>query len=154
MKCTQIIESDDPNTWTDNYFCAPIDSPLSFTWSSAGNTCGGDGSVQILELADPHKWDDNYLCWSFDEGAVFSASRGDMFNILDFVRYGINGNSSDSLANIINIFILLIGVLLIINIIIIICFGIYCCNKNKKGYQIIKYDSKVSEEQDPDILNN
>ena len=68
MKCTQILESADPHSWHDNYFCAPADSPLSFKWSSAGNTCGGDGSIQIVESADPHTWDDNYLCWTYNEG--------------------------------------------------------------------------------------
>ena len=74
MKCTHILEASDPNTWNDNYLCVPTDSPMTFTWSSAGPHCGGNGIVQILEPSDPHTWNDNYLCWTFAERMYHSLS--------------------------------------------------------------------------------
>jgi hypothetical protein len=62
MRCTQIIESADPDTWNDNYLCVPPSSPLIFSWSSAG-PIAGKSCVQITESADPHSWMDNYLCY-------------------------------------------------------------------------------------------
>lgn len=59
MTCTQILETADPNTWHDNYFCAT--TPLGMRWNSAGPIAGME-CTQILETADPHTWDDNYLC--------------------------------------------------------------------------------------------
>jgi hypothetical protein len=61
MKCIQIKEPSDPNTWTDNYFCLPSDSPLNLQWSNAG-PIAGKACIQWSEPADPHTWNDNYLC--------------------------------------------------------------------------------------------
>lgn len=57
--CVQILESADPHTWSDNYFCSPYD--IGMRWSSAG-VIPGMTCVQTLETADPHTWADNYLC--------------------------------------------------------------------------------------------
>jgi hypothetical protein len=59
MRCTQLLETADPNTWQDNFLCAAED--LGVRWSSAG-PIAGMRCTQILEGADPHTWDDNYLC--------------------------------------------------------------------------------------------
>jgi hypothetical protein len=59
MMCTQILETADPDTWSDNYFCAARD--LGLRWSSAG-PIAGMRCTQIVETADPHTWADNYLC--------------------------------------------------------------------------------------------
>jgi len=80
MRCTQIVEAADPFTWKDNYLCVPSDSPITFTWSSAGPHCGGNGIVQILEPSDPHTWKDNYLCWTFAEPQFYWSSAGPIAN--------------------------------------------------------------------------
>jgi hypothetical protein len=59
MTCTQVVETADPHTWSDNYFCSTVD--LGMRWSSAG-PIPGMRCTQILETADPHTWSDNYLC--------------------------------------------------------------------------------------------
>ena len=61
MKCIQIKEPSDPNTWTDNYLCLPSDSPLNLQWSHAG-PIAGKACIQWSEPSDPHTWNDNYLC--------------------------------------------------------------------------------------------
>ena len=66
-KCTQIIETADPHTWRDNYFCweAECTDP-EIRWSSAG-PIAGMRCTHIVETADSHTWNDNYLCvphWS------------------------------------------------------------------------------------------
>jgi hypothetical protein len=59
--CTQILEPQDPDTWTDNYFCASSD--LGMRWSFAG-PISGMRCTSIYEPAEPpgHTWRDNYLC--------------------------------------------------------------------------------------------
>ena len=64
MKCTQIREPSDPNTWADNYLCLPSNSPLNLQWSYAG-PIRGKACIRWLETADPHTWRDNYLCGKF-----------------------------------------------------------------------------------------
>ncbi len=59
MECTQIVETADPHTWSDNYFCAPRGTGAR--WSSAG-PIPGMRCTQITEPADPHTWNDNFLC--------------------------------------------------------------------------------------------
>ena len=62
MKCTQIREPADPNTWWDNYLCVPYDSTLDFLWSYRG-AISGKACIQWDDSAeDPHKWHDNFLC--------------------------------------------------------------------------------------------
>ena len=61
QKCVQITETADPDTWTDNYICLPLDTPYDFKWNSAGPLEGLE-CIQWLEPADPDTWDDNYLC--------------------------------------------------------------------------------------------
>jgi hypothetical protein len=61
MRCTQVLEPADPNTWTDNFVCLPPRSPYNFQWSYAG-PLRGQMCVQWNEPADPHTWGDNYLC--------------------------------------------------------------------------------------------
>ena len=69
--CTQIIESADPYTWNDNYFCA--DSNYGIAWSSAG-PIANMRCTQIIESADPHSWNDNYLCIPNTSNIYFSWS--------------------------------------------------------------------------------
>jgi hypothetical protein len=59
MSCTQISEPSDPNSWTDNYFCAR--ESIGARWSNAG-AISGMRCTQIRETSDPHTWNDNYLC--------------------------------------------------------------------------------------------
>lgn len=61
MTCTQINESSDPHTWTDNYFCSDIARGLR--WSNAG-PIDGMTCTQITEGSEPaaHTWNDNFLC--------------------------------------------------------------------------------------------
>ncbi len=61
MECIQILETADPDTWDDNYFCSKEYEGIS--WSSAG-PIQGMRCTQITEGAEPsnHTWNDNYLC--------------------------------------------------------------------------------------------
>ena len=60
--CIQILESADPHTWNDNYFCWKQDCrDPGIRWSSAGRI-SWMRCTRILETADPHTWNDNYLC--------------------------------------------------------------------------------------------
>ncbi len=61
MTCTQIVETSDPHTWTDNYFCS--DQQRQLRWSSAG-PIEGMTCTQITEGSEPaaHAWNDNFLC--------------------------------------------------------------------------------------------
>lgn len=68
MQCTQIVESADPNTWNDNFFCAQTD--IGLRWSSSAPV-PGMRCTQILESADPHTWNDNWLCVPQDSPYTF-----------------------------------------------------------------------------------
>ena len=61
MECVQILETADPDTWNDNYFCSKEYEGIA--WSSAG-PISGMRCTQITEAAEPssHTWNDNYLC--------------------------------------------------------------------------------------------
>jgi hypothetical protein len=63
MYCTQILETADPHTWSDNYFCS--DQLIGMRWSSAGPISGME-CTQIYEAADPDTWSDNFLCVPHD----------------------------------------------------------------------------------------
>jgi Astacin (Peptidase family M12A) len=56
--CIAVPEPDDPDTWSDNFFCA---SKPGAVWSYAGKRAGMN-CVSVNEPADPHSWADNYLC--------------------------------------------------------------------------------------------
>lgn len=61
--CTQIEEIADPNTWSDNYICAPQDYGLQFRSNGTipGMTCMN--MPQPAPYAYSWTWADNYLCW-------------------------------------------------------------------------------------------
>ena len=69
--CTQLIESADPHTWSDNYLCADVN--YGFLWSSAG-PISGMRCTQFQEPSDPHTWMDNYLCVPHDSRLQLSWS--------------------------------------------------------------------------------
>lgn len=93
MSCTQALETADPNTWNDNYICAPASSGLQFYWTSneglnlygpnganssgaaaqaSFNTMRAQGKCAKWDIPeDPHTWYDNYLC-SNQTGLTFS----------------------------------------------------------------------------------
>merc|ERR550539_576212 len=62
MRCTQITEPDDPDTWDDNFLCVPNDSKLHFSWTHNGQTAGKKCLDWDDSAEDPHTWGDNYLC--------------------------------------------------------------------------------------------
>lgn len=61
MECVQALETADPDTWNDNYFCSREYEGVA--WSSSG-TIAGMRCIQITEGAElsGHTWNDNYLC--------------------------------------------------------------------------------------------
>lgn len=81
MTCTNVTEGAEPlaSAWSDNYLCAPKQSPLELSWSSAG-PIAGKTCVHFNETLDlANSWSDNYLCYSqvsrFSEGDfAFSAA--------------------------------------------------------------------------------
>jgi hypothetical protein len=61
MKCTQILEGSDSDSWNDNYLCIPKESTLELQWSYSGPVSDMK-CTQIIEGSDPDTWNDNYLC--------------------------------------------------------------------------------------------
>ena len=70
MACTAIHESKGPapQTWDDNFLCAPPQSPYAFSYSNAGPI---DGKTCVLwnETAAP-SWNDNAVCTSTPSTAL------------------------------------------------------------------------------------
>lgn len=64
MDCTGVHESAEPlaSVWADNFLCAPPQSPLGFSWHTAG-PLAGQSCVRWFEWSDlGGSWGDNWLC--------------------------------------------------------------------------------------------
>jgi MYXO-CTERM domain-containing protein len=61
LHCVNVNEPEDPETWSDNYFCSAKD--LGMQWSSSGPIAGMD-CTNVYEAAESQAsaWSDNYLC--------------------------------------------------------------------------------------------
>ena len=82
MDCTAVNEAAEPlaGAWSDNYFCAPKQSPWVVSYSSAG-PLDGKTCVHLNETLDlANSWGDNYLCFEprfvFEEGELSFATAG------------------------------------------------------------------------------
>ncbi|MFT3706692.1 MAG: peptidoglycan recognition family protein [Archangium sp.] len=88
MDCTNVNEGAEPlaSIWSDNYFCAPKQSPWIVSYSSAG-PIDGKTCVQLNEPADlANSWGDNFLC--FEPRSVFTEGE------LSFSMAGAPGDRS------------------------------------------------------------
>ncbi|MBL8910668.1 MAG: N-acetylmuramoyl-L-alanine amidase [Archangium sp.] len=82
MDCTNVSEGAEPlaSVWSDNFFCAPKQSPWIISYSSAG-PIEGKTCVHLNETVDlANSWGDNFLCFEprmvFEEGEFSFASAG------------------------------------------------------------------------------
>jgi hypothetical protein len=82
MDCTGVNEAAEPlaAAWSDNYFCAPKQSPWIVSYSSAG-PIDGKTCVHLNETLDlANSWSDNYLCFEprsvFEEGELSFSMAG------------------------------------------------------------------------------
>jgi hypothetical protein len=73
LHCVNVDEPEDPDTWSDNYFCSTMD--LGMQWSSSGPIDGMDCTA-VSEAAEPEAaaWSDNYLCVPKQSPYAFSYS--------------------------------------------------------------------------------
>ncbi|MCU0654811.1 MAG: phosphodiester glycosidase family protein [Polyangiaceae bacterium] len=71
LSCVNVAEPGDPDSWSDNHFCAPFD--LGLQWSFAG-PIPGMNCVNVFEPSEPQAgaWADNFLC--LPEQAPFALS--------------------------------------------------------------------------------
>jgi len=73
LHCLNVDEPQDPESWSDNYFCSKRD--LGMKWSVSGPVPGMDCTA-VFEAADPQAgaWSDDYLCLPKQSPWAFSYS--------------------------------------------------------------------------------